>query len=238
MSGEKQKLTITRCEVNGGQTTPSSSQSDVFEALLNPASYAHSLSIAYSKEGDPDAKGSNQKPQGQTSAEPRFASINSEKVSFDLVLDGTGVVKKDDSAVPDVQAEIDQLKDVVYRYVGDKHEPSVVKLAWGELDAFYGRMESMSVDYTLFKPTGLPLRAKVKLSFVSFMTKIEAALRADRSSPDLSHQVEVRDGDTLPLLCLRVYKDCSRYIDVARENRLANFRTLEPGTWLRFPPLR
>jgi nucleoid-associated protein YgaU len=239
MSGEKQKLTITRCEVTqDGQTNPSSSQDDIFEALLNPASYTQQLSIAYSKEADPDAQCGNQKPQGQMAVESRFASINAEKVSFELVLDGTGVVKKDDSSVPDVKAEIETLKDIVYRYVGDKHEPSVVKLSWGELHPFYGRMESMSVDFTLFKPSGLPLRARVKLSFVSFMTQVEAALRANRSSPDLSHLVEVRDGDTLPLLCQRIYNDCSRYLEVARENKLANFRRLEPGTWLRFPPLR
>jgi hypothetical protein len=228
----KQKLTITRCDVTrDGQTKLSSSREDIFAAVLNPASYAHQLSIAYSS-----GSGS-QKPLGQTAVESRFASINAEKVSFELVLDGTGVVKKDDSSVPAVKAEIEKLKNIVYRYVGDKHEPSVVKLSWGELNPFYGRMESMSVDYTLFKPSGLPLRAKVKLSFVSFMTQVEAALRANRSSPDLSHLVEVRDGDTLPLLCQRVYNDCGRYLEVARANKLANFRALIPGTWLRFPPL-
>jgi nucleoid-associated protein YgaU len=50
--------------------------------------------------------------------------------------------------------------------------------------------------------------------------------------------VEVRDGDTLPLLCQRVYNDCGRYLEVARANKLANFRDLQPGTWLRFPPLK
>ena len=69
------------------------------------------------------------------------------------------------------------------------------------------------------------------------MTRVEAALRANRSSPDLSHMVQVRDGDTLPLLCHRIYNDCGRYLEVAKENKLANFRSLRPGTWLRFPPL-
>ena len=236
---EKQSLTITRCEVTSdGQTKPSGSADDIFTATLNPASYQHSFSISYSKEADPKANSGSRKPLGQTAVESRFAAINAEQVSFDLVLDGTGVVKKGGSDVPDVKEEIEQLKNVVYRYVGDKHEPSVVKLAWGELNTFYARMESLSVDYTLFRPNGLPLRAKVKLQFVSFMTQVEASLRATRSSPDLSHRVEVRDGDTLPLLCQRIYNDCGRYIEVARANRLANFRALEPGTWLHFPPLK
>lgn len=235
----KESLTITRCEVTAnGQTKPLRGNGDIFKAMLNPASYAHQLSISYSGGADSKQRSVTQKPLGRTAVESRFASVNVEKVSFELVLDGTGVVKKDGTSVPNVKGEIEQLKEVVYRYVGEKHEPSVVKLSWGELDSFYGRMDSMSVDYTLFKPSGLPLRAKVKLSFVSFMTQVEEALRAKRSSPDLSHLVEVHDGDTLPLLCQRIYNDCSRYLEVARINGLANFRHLEPGTRLRFPPLR
>ena len=233
---EKQSLTITRCNVTpDGQTKPTG---DSFQAMLNPASYQHAFSISYSKEADPSSNSINRKPLGQTAVESRFAGINSEKVSFDLVLDGTGVARKNGKSVPNVKEEIEQLKNIVYRYVGDKHEPSVVKLAWGELSTFFGRMESMSLDYTLFRPNGLPLRAKVKLQFVSYMTQVEASLRANRSSPDLSHLVEVRDGDTLPWMCQRIYNDCSRYIEVARVNKLANFRFLVPGTRLRFPPLK
>jgi nucleoid-associated protein YgaU len=47
----------------------------------------------------------------------------------------------------------------------------------------------------------------------------------------------VRDGDTLPLLCERIYGDPGYYIDVARFNGLVHFRCLEPGTRLHFPPL-
>lgn len=239
MSGQKQKLTITRCDVSqDGQTNPSGSSADVFEALLNPASYSHHHSINYDGASDSAAQANQSSPMGQSSVESRFSSIQAERVSFELIIDGSGVVRKSDGNVPDVKGEIAKLKDISYRYVGDKHEPSVVKLAWGGLDAFYGRMASMAIDYTLFKPSGLPLRAKIKLSFVSFMTQVESALRANRSSPDLSHLIEVREGDTLPLLCQRVYNDCSRYLEVARENKLVNFRQLQPGVWLRFPPLK
>ena len=96
----------------------------------------------------------------------------------------------------------------------------------------------MSMDYTLFKPSGLPLRAKVKLSFTGFQSKDEKALRANRSSPDLDHVVEVKAGDTLPLLCYRIYKNSGYYTDVAKVNNLVNFRNLVPGTRLHFPPLR
>jgi len=47
----------------------------------------------------------------------------------------------------------------------------------------------------------------------------------------------VRDGDTLPLLCHRIYGDPGYYLDVARHNQLTDFRQLRPGAKLHFPPL-
>ena len=102
---------------------------------------------------------------------------------------------------------------------------------------FFGRLDAMSVRYTLFKPSGAPLRARVELSFVGTMSKKEGELVSNKSSPDLSHTVTVVEGDTLPLLCDRIYSDPSYYPDVARFNNLSDFRRLQPGQRLHFPPL-
>lgn len=217
-----ERLTITRCEVSrkkGAEPTDHK-----MEAMLNPASLSHSHSISY----NPKAV------QGQIAVASKFSNINAEKLSFELVFDGTGAVPGELVVVGE---KIKELKKIVYAYNGEAHEPNVVYLTWGELGSFVGRMTSLDVDYTLFKPSGVPLRAKVKLQFVSFMTALEANLRAHRSSPDLTHEVLVRDGDTLPLLCHRIYGDSRHYLDVARANGLTTFRDLAPGTVLRFAPL-
>jgi hypothetical protein len=228
--GLKARLTITRCTVSGGTVTPTG---DAMEAMLNPASLSHGHSISYSGRGRSD-RSCRREAQGRTAAEPKFSGIDAEKLSFELIFDGTGAVP---GRLVDVGQEIQRLKKIAYDYDGDAHEPNVVRLTWGELASFEGRMTSLDVDYTLFKPSGLPLRAKVKLQFVSFMTHLEANLRARRSSPDLTHEVLVRDGDTLPLLCHRIYGDSRHYLDVARANDLSTFRDLAPGTMLRFAPL-
>lgn len=228
--GLKERLTITRCTVLDGTATPTG---DKMEAMLNPASVSRSHSISYSGDGRSGRRCS-KVVQGQTAAEPRFSAVDAEKLSFELIFDGTGAVP---GPLADVGQEIERLKSIVYYYNGDAHEPNVVRLTWGELASFEGRMTSLDVDYTLFKPSGLPLRAKVKLQFVSFMTSLEANLRARKSSPDLTHEVLVRDGDTLPLLCHRIYGHSRHYLDVALANGLATFRDLTPGTVLRFAPL-
>ena len=124
-----------------------------------------------------------------------------------------------------------RLLDLVEQAIG----PDIV--LWGS-QIFVGRLTSMKVDATLFKASGEPLRAKLDLEFKSYVSSEEEALRANRSSPDMSHLVEVRAGDTLPLLCYRIYRDSSYYLEVARYNNLTDFRDLEPGRKLHFPPLR
>jgi len=221
--GEKKKLALSPCSDDDGKI--SVDEGTVFEVMVNPSSYSHAHSISYNKK----------EAVGQAGAETKFGSVDAEKISFDIVLDGTGVV--DVAGVPDVKTQVQQLSDIVYKYDGDKHETNIVRLLWGSL-IFFGRLDSMSIEYTLFKPSGEPLRAKVKLAFSSFLSKEEEALQANRSSPDLSHYVEVQAGDTLPLLCYRIYKDSTYYLEVARVNNLTSFRDLRPGTRLHFPPLR
>lgn len=225
MDGTKTKLLITRYSLTSSGAIKLEPGVQ-FEALINPADYKHSVGISYDK----------QKPQGEAAAEPKFSAVNAEKVSFALVLDGTGAVPGSGRAPVAVRTLINQLAKVVYQYQGDRHEPPHVRLLWGSL-IFFGRLESMSTQYTLFKPSGEPLRAKVDLGFTGSMSKKESELVSNRSSPDLSHHVLVREGDTLPLLCERIYGDPGYYIDVARFNGLADFRRLVPGRQLHFPPL-
>jgi hypothetical protein len=225
ITGLKEKLKISPCQLDdAGNITVDDSQT-YFEALINPSGYKHHLTISYN----------NKKTLGQSGAEPKFSAVCPEKLTLpELVLDGTGVVPA--SPFEDVTTLVDRLLGVVYAYNGENHEPNHVRLLWGNL-IFFGRVESIAIDYTLFKPSGEPLRAKIQLGLIGWMSKEESTLRANRSSPDLSHIVEVKAGDTLPLLCNRIYKNPAYYLEVARINNLTNFRALEPGLKLRFPPL-
>ena len=220
-SAEKKRLKISPCTVEGGSITVEGSKS--FEVMLNPSSYTHEYSIKYNS-----ATG-----QGKSGSDTKFNKIEPEKVNFKIMLDGTGVVE----AKQDVKTQVKSITDIVYKYNGENHEPQHVRLLWGSM-LFYGRLKTLQVEYTLFKPSGEPLRATLNLSFSGFMTEEEESAVANRSSPDLSHQITVKAGDTLPALCNQIYKDSSYYTDVARINNITNFREIKPGSVLQFPPLR
>ncbi len=226
-SQKKALLTISPCIVSANGKISVDSSRKNFEAMINPSGYEHTFSLRYSKN----------KVLGQPGTETKYDVSEPEKIVFkELVFDGTGVVKSMNNQPLSVKEQIDRLRSVVYTYIGSKHEAPIVQLKWGSF-LFYGRVESLKFDYTLFKPSGVPLRAKVTLVFVEYQSSEEIVKEAKNESPDLSHLVEVKAGDTLPLLCYRIYQDCMYYPEVARVNNLTHFSSLKPGMQLKFPPL-
>jgi Contractile injection system tube protein len=227
-AGSLAKMTITACkdeELSGTECTS-------FTVLINPAAYSHSYKICYN----------NRQAQGSSAGSPDFDRIPSETVKFELVFDGTGVVP---SSLPGVEPftgdgvkeQIGTFKRLVFTYDGSIHSPNYVQLAWGSF-LFNCRLSSLDLNYTLFKPDGTPLRARATVNFVGFTSEKKLARQANNSSPDLSHVVTVKGGDTLPLLCYDIYGSSAYYLEVARVNKLENFRNLVTGTQLLFPPLQ
>ncbi len=221
-----EKLSINACSVSDGNISVESGES--FDLMLNPSDFTHDCSIDYNEEKTP----------GQLGSDLKFNGIKPEKLKFETVIDGTGAVPPaPGKETEDVKTQLDSLQDIVYGYDGSKHETAVVRILWGSV-IFYGRLDSMDVKHTLFSPDGVPLRSKLTLSFTSFMSNEEEALKANRSSPDLTHVITVKEGDTLPLLCYKIYNSSLYVTDVARANGLTHFRNIKSGDKLVFPPLR
>lgn len=221
-SGELVRLSLTKVDAHA-DTVKSAKP---FHAMLNPQKVQHAQSITYDS----------RQPPGSTGSRNAFAKMPPGTASCELLFDGTGAVPAKVGQSMDIDKQIDELREVVYEFVGNKHEPGHVKLIWGSLILFV-RLTTLTVNYTLFKPSGAPLRATVALSFTEFLNYQEAQAKAGRSSPDLTHSVLVREGDTLPLLCKRIYGDPAYYLAVARHNKLNDIRKLHPGARLSFPRL-
>lgn len=205
----------------------SSKNGSPFVVMINPSSYDHSFSITYSDEESP----------GKAAKTSKFKAVGPESVSLNFILDDTGAIPRNkENEGKTVAKMIKELKDVVYKYYGESHEPNFVLLKWGTL-LFKSRLESLKIDYQMFKPNGVPLRAKVSLSFKGFIDPVKEAQLANRSSPDLTHIVTIKEGDNLPFLCNKIYKNSKYYLKVAEINNLVNIRRLKVGSQIIFPPL-
>lgn len=196
-----------------------------FSAMVNPEKFTVKDSIEYSETNEQRG--------------PKFNQYGGTKFNVPKIfLDTTGVIPTAQWPIPNgtIDAMIQLLKSIVYDFDGSSHEPPIVEVIWGS-NQFTGRLLTMDVTYTLFDSEGGPLRAEIELEFISYQTMNEIEAAANKSSPDLTHIIEVKAGDTLPNLCNKVYKDSSYYMQVARINGLSSFCYLKPGTRLMFPPL-
>lgn len=195
-----------------------------YRLQVNPAS------IKYSKE----IQMTSQEPVGGQYRAPKYAKHKETSLSFDTIFDGTGIVSELKEGVSN---EITKLENVIYNINGNIHRPNYLKISWGST-IFKGVLNSLNYEYTLFAPNGSPLRVKVSFSITGFLDKKQSAKLENKSSPDLSHLIVLKSGDTIASLCNQIYGDPSYCTEVAAYNQLTDFRTIKPGTKIMFPPLQ
>lgn len=178
----------------------------------------------------------------------RFATIQPASLDLQLLLDGTGVDQIGMLTLfgdnPTVGERIDKFLQLCYHVNGDNHEPNFLVVRWGKFsrhlmgDGFRGRLTSVAINYTSFGRDGDPMRAQLDISLTADDDPDRQASVLGLNSPDLSHSLLVREGDTLPLMTSRVYGSSRHVVKVARANDLDQFRSLEPGRDLLFPPIK
>ncbi|TNE57309.1 MAG: LysM peptidoglycan-binding domain-containing protein [Bacteroidetes bacterium] len=213
-------------EAENGGVAEAKANGAYYEALINPESYSLAYKLKFSDEGQ---------GQGTSGTQLKYEYTEPEEITFEFLFDNTGII--DGRPREHVADDIEEFKKVVVGYQGDSHEPLHFKLVWGQNSIFKGRVTEVDITYKLFKPDGTPIRAVAKVTFKSSIEEEKRAATEDRNSPDLSHVRTVKLGDTLPLMCYRIYGDPRYYLQVAAVNELNNFRDLEPGTQLVFPPI-
>jgi hypothetical protein len=196
-----------------------------YEVMLNPDKLQWNRKVQYNEETSIDS----------SSPSSKYNKTQSEKLSFDLVIDCTGVV---DSSRVDLPTEITNLSKVIYDYNGDIHRPNYIIINWGSGLAFKCVLTSFSLSYTFFKPDGTPLRAKASLEFSSYIDPATLAKKDDKKSPDMTHLIMLVEGDNLPKISNQIYRSPNYYTQIAQFNHLNKFRHLQPGVALVVPPLK
>jgi nucleoid-associated protein YgaU len=208
-----------------------------FRTLLNPETYVFKYKI---EQNDDQASGT-------SASAPRFNRALPEDLELEFVFDRTGVLTDygaagtagDNTFNDEGRGVIDDLehfKKVVFDYNGEEHKPNYLIISWGTL-LFKGTLSEMDITFKLFKPDGTPLRATARAKFKGFVEDNLRVAMENNSSPDLTHVREVKKGDTLPLMTFRIYGDSKYYLEVAKANRITNFRKLEVGQRIFFPPI-
>ncbi len=235
MPGELIKLQIKaysdetfRTEVANGE----------FRTLLNPEKY----NLKYKVEQN------TRQGAGTSSSAPRYNRTPPEDLQLEFIFDRSGVIinygapgESDDKLNVDEGVGIDDdiklFKRVVFDYNGDEHRPNYLVISWGTL-LFKGVLTELDIAYKMFKADGTPMRASATAKFKGLIEDNLRVALENNSSPDLTHVRFVNEGDTLPLMTQRIYGDSKYYLEVAKANKITNFRKLKTGQKIFFPPIK
>lgn len=193
----------------------------IYIAMFNPEKYSTTKQSHFSNDRRP----------GSTGSEQRYNRDSHQTFNFEFLVDGTGASGERREVLADI---------ILFRatcgFIGDTHRPTFLILQWG---TFLARcvLSSVTIDYTLFRPDGSPLRATIKASFSEYTLPALEQLQNFLSSPDVTHIRTITANDKIDLMSYKIYKDSRYYMELARVNNLNNVRRLKVGDKLVFPPL-
>ncbi len=203
---------------------------DSFTVVFNPSTFTVNNKIDF-KEA---------KAKGQAGDDPQFEKIPPLEFTVEFTIDGTGVTigKLSESQQQDyIRDQVKKLRKVTGSQInGDIHRPNYLALLWG---TFYIEcvLTSLSITYNLFKRDGTPLRAKVNCSFKERIGPGKSGRASRLESVDLTKYKLIKEGDILPLISKDNYESSAYYLQLAKANKLKNFRNILPGTKLILPPM-
>ncbi|MFI6640563.1 LysM peptidoglycan-binding domain-containing protein [Streptomyces sp. NPDC050504] len=168
-------------------------------------------------------------------APPKFTGSDPAQLQLDVFLD-----RSDDPSSNDVQQMVELLLsccEVTQQSIAAKApSPPWVKFSWGSFSTVQMVMyvTSVSATYTLFSPSGIPIRATCSLSLT------EVASETKKQNPtsgtlDARRVHRTVSGDSLASLAWREYGDATRWRVIAEANDIDDPLRLRPGTELLLP---
>lgn len=212
------------------------------EAKINPTEITFSKNAQFAEVGIP----------GLDSPILQFVRGQTETLSFDLFFDTTDAGM--DGSVEPVTKHTDRVYELV-KIDGELHAPPVVLFSWGDggfpgslidddlasqrrKQRFQCVVDSVKQRFTLFSPSGVPLRATVSVSLKEYKTLQQQAQQLNLRSPDHTRAYVYQAGERLDRLAWKFYGKASEWRRIAEANNIDDPLTIQPGAVLELPPIQ
>ena len=212
MAYEKATLTNTIT----GVTTP---------VLFNPEEYTFSRDNNYAQMAVPGLRG----PLLQ------FVHGNMQTLEMELLLDTHEAHPGYNDAGDDVRILTDQVVGLL-DIDPSTHAPPVVLFSWGTV-TFTCVLARATQRFILFRPDGVPVRARLQVTFNEYLNAELEAKETKRQTADYTHRYTVSQGETLSAIAAGVYQDPRLWRPIALANALDDPADLAVGLELTIPRL-
>lgn len=206
----------------------------VIDVLFNPSEYQLTDGANYSEKKVPGLDG----PIIQ------YVSGEATELSLSLFLD-TYVPQKPKSLFSFGGGNSDSSTDVsdITKKIADAtsidgslHRPPKVTFKWGSLK-FEGVVTKFNHTYTMFTESGMPVRAKVSLTFKSLISPDDTRRKSPFESPDRTKYRTIRQGVGLWDIANMEYGDPDMWKVIARANGIMNPLDVKPGQVVKLPAI-
>ncbi len=129
--------------------------------------------------------------------------------------------------------------EALLEYNATSHHVPSVRFVWGDYtyDTTKYYVNGLTVEYTMFLPTGMPVRAKATLQLTEVNPIKDQQKKESKESPDHAKIYTVRRGDTLQSIALAEYEDPREWRRIASSNGIDDPMSVKPGTKLLVPPI-
>ncbi|MBN1174412.1 MAG: LysM peptidoglycan-binding domain-containing protein [Micromonosporaceae bacterium] len=216
-------LELLEPPAGGGTANPGTAVLGLINFQFNPKELSLSKNAKWKRDSQRNAS---------KSGPPEFTGADPCKLTLEMFFDATE--KMDDSVVKAVESLFACCVPTEKSRRGKKGSPPWVVFHWGGMTGFPAFVSTVTAKYTLFTPSGLPVRAlcTVALEEISGEQGGQNPTSGALAASDV-HVVVA--GDSLALVAARVYGDPTMWREIARANGIDDPMRLRPGTRLLIP---
>lgn len=215
MSGNEGELERAEIEILNGKH-----EGEIIECKFNPPEYSQSKHVNYGK----------LKATGSGASVQQFVNGGAESMTMELFFDTS-------ESETDVREEYVDDFDKLVEVDSELHAPPICKFLWGNGLSFNARVENLDKRFTKFLPSGVPVRARLNITFTEYMTAEYHKSKVSPESTDKTKSWTVTEGDTLWLIAAQEYGNTEHWRTIADANNIQNPRELNAGDELELPPL-
>lgn len=202
---------------------------EVVEVQFNPEEYTVSSGVTYAQSNIPGISG------------PLLQFVHGELTTLDmeLVLDTLEPHRNGSRAVNPARADVRELVRGflnLMKIESTTHAPPILLFAWGSL-TFRCVLVKATQKFQLFLPSGIPVRARLNVTFHEYRSLESEAQEIKRETADYTRRHVVGQGETLASIAAKLYDDPAMWRPLAIANDIADPRRLAAGTALVVPRL-
>lgn len=201
----------------------------VIAVQFNPEEYTVNREVTYAQSNIPGVSG----PLLQ------FVHGNMAILDMELLLDTLETHRSGGTTINPARGDVRTLVNEITALMAiqsSTHAPPVLLFTWGSL-TFTCVLVKASQKYQMFLPTGIPVRARMTVTFHEFRNLELEAKEIKRQTADYTKRHTVGQGETLASIAAALYDDPAMWRPLAIANDIEDPRVLRVGAELVVPRL-